>query len=97
LLITSGVVKTADLTAVNGSGATSGIPAGATKLIGTNGFVSAPLAADIIAIGKIVAIAIAINFLFIFDSSFSGLSAVFSELGFLSYGGNHPRNQALRN
>jgi hypothetical protein len=58
-------VKAADLFAVNGSGATSGIPAGATKLIGTNGFVSAPLAADIIATGNIAAMAIAKTFLFI--------------------------------
>ena len=63
-VITSGILNTADLFAVNGSGATSGMPAGATKLIGTNGFVSAPLAADIIATGNIAAIATTKSFLF---------------------------------
>ena len=64
--MTSGVVKAADFSAVNGSGATSGMPAGATKLIGTTGLLSAPLAADIIATGNMAAMATAKTFLFIF-------------------------------
>jgi hypothetical protein len=78
------MLNAADFSAVNGSGATSGIPAGATRFTGITGFVSAPLAADIIAIGKTAEIAIANTFLFIFSASFSGSSATFSELGFSS-------------
>ena len=78
------MLNAADFSAVNGSGATSGIPAGATRFTGTTGFVSAPLAADIIAIGKTAEIAIANTFLFISFASFSGSSATFSELGFSS-------------
>jgi hypothetical protein len=95
--MTAGMANAADFSAVNGSGATSGIPTGATRFIGITGFVSAPLAADIIAMGKIAAMATAITFLFISRTSFSELSATFSELGFLSYGGNYSRNQVRRN
>jgi hypothetical protein len=91
------MLNAADFSAVNGSGATSGMPAGATRFTGITGFVSAPLAADIIAIGKIAEIAIANTFLFISAASFSGSSVTFSELGFSSYGGDYSRNQALRN
>jgi hypothetical protein len=80
----AGIVKAADFSAVNGSGATSGIPTGATRFTGITGFVSAPLAADIIAIGKTTAMATAMTFFFIFNSSFSGVNASFSELDFLS-------------
>jgi len=93
----AGIVNVADFSAVNGSGATSGIPAGATRFTGITGFVSAPLAADIMAIGNTAEITNAITFLFISSASFSGSNVTFSELGFLSYGGHDSKNQVHRN